>query len=94
MPAAVVIHIVPEHEFTANSFDYRADRLVLFFNEKVNVVAHKTVRIQFKLADLLAILQRKNKLLVILLAGKYLLLVYAAQHNVVYSAFAFLSCGS
>jgi hypothetical protein len=89
-PAALIV--VPVYKSPRNSLKYEIERLLAFFNEKMNVVSHQAVSIDLISTNVFVCTQCFEEFLRILSILKYGLFVDSAQYNVIDPRCAFLPC--
>lgn len=80
---ALVFFVVPVHKAGDDMLKDPAQRHIAGFNDQVNVVGHQAVGKDLKVADGLIFTQNRQKLAVIIVICKNLLLVDASINNVI-----------
>lgn len=85
---SVVLGVVPVHKAAVDPAENWIESFPFLFDQKMDMIAHQTIRIQLKAADELYVIESRQEFFIILPVFKNLLSVDSPKHSMIDSAFA------
>ena len=92
MSFSVVLDVVPVHKAAADLAEDLIEPFPFLFDQKMDMIAHQTIRIQLKAADELYVIESRQEFFIILPVFKNLLTVDSPKHSMIDSALTLFGC--
>ena len=92
MPTAVILPIIPVDKASGNPFKDKRQVFLAFLKQNMYVISHQAICVNCISALFPVLGQRFQKMLPVFIILKYLLSVYAPEHDVVNPTFCLFSC--